>query len=199
MTIFWIILIGILLGIVLFFLFTSSAKPRVRPHALYGSSSWHGLNGSYLWSFMTGRLKITGLDANQFKAAYEHVLVNQIIATFDQGRQDAKSKIMGKPRNEIIVNSPLGSVSSWIPLSYANTIYRCGHVYINQNEIDIPHMTKDFDEACDMIFTLTGIFRSQPMSEVLMFAPTSNASDDNKATDQFDHAGDATPNQPNSH
>jgi hypothetical protein len=144
-------------------------------------NEWGSLNGKLLWSFMSGRVQFESRKPEEFRAIYEVVLVNHIYATFEQGKSDSALKLNRPPKNEIIVDSALGPVQSWIPFNISNTIYRCGCAWGRQDENELPYATAELNESCNTLFYLTGILRKEPISKSLMPRPDMTDPEKNEA------------------
>jgi hypothetical protein len=137
-----------------------------QPDASYGN-----LVGKRLWDAMTGKPMPDVDDAKvaELKPRYHVVLTRHIVELFAEGLTDGKLGAAKMAGNKRKINGLRGTVISWIPQQYADSIYRAGFDSSTATEAAAREgIQANLSEAIEALCARTELRLSEPLPSKLV-------------------------------
>ena len=158
-----------------------------------GDGVFGDLTAERLWGAMSG-IPTQGWDdqtLSEIRPRYEIILQKHAEALFEEGVLDGKEDTIKPPSNTHSVTTLRGSVDSWIPQQYADSIYEIGAQKGKSEETDLQTLKQTLDSTYDTLLNQVNIKAMRPISEQLL--PLETIPDSNEANPEIG-SGDTSNN-----
>ena len=143
----------------------SGAQPATAaPSGPFGS-----LSGRALWDTMTS--ETTAMDAiedSMLRQRYEPVLTRHLEGLFEDGRRDGQAGKFQTPQSARRINTPRGSVESWLPSNVSQLVYQCGQDFATQGPAQWASVRQTLDDAVRDLFSKARLEVRSRLSDTLM-------------------------------
>jgi len=164
-----------------------------QPDASYGN-----LVGKRLWDAMTGKPlpDIDEAKVAELKPRYHVILTKHIETLFTEGVEDGKRGSARMAANKHKIHGLRGTVVSWIPQQYADTIYQSGFDSATATDAAAREaLQASLSEAVDALCARTELTPSEPLAAKLLPVSPVDATGSSEPL-QLEMAPQPTPSAP---